>query len=56
MLIEAVSLQKSGDMSALALKTSLEEAKTVASKAMTVSDGVNIDGEQQVGILSSLSC
>ncbi|XP_004933397.1 RING finger protein nhl-1 [Bombyx mori] len=54
MLIEAVSLQKSGDMSALALKTSLEEAKTVASKAMTVSDGVNIDGEQQVTTFMNL--
>ncbi|XP_075980968.1 tripartite motif-containing protein 2-like isoform X2 [Anticarsia gemmatalis] len=38
MLNEAASLQKSADMSALALQTSLAEAKTVAVKAMQSSD------------------
>ena len=34
MLIDAANMQKSSEMSALALQTSLEEAKSVANRAM----------------------
>lgn len=41
MLLEAANLQKSSEMSALALQTSIEEAKSVASKAMESSSSDN---------------
>ncbi|KAJ0174149.1 hypothetical protein K1T71_010295 [Dendrolimus kikuchii] len=41
MIQEATQLQKSGDLSALALKSSLDEARNVASIAMAATDAVN---------------
>lgn len=41
MIQEATQLQKSGDLSALALKTSLDEARSVAALAMAATDAVN---------------
>lgn len=37
-LKETIDLQKTGDMSALALKTSLNEARSVASRAMNATE------------------
>lgn len=45
MLCEAANFQKSADLSALALKTSLDEARAVAIRAMDVND-INDDNEK----------
>ena len=54
MLMDAANLQKSSEMSALALQASLDEAKSVANKAMESSNSdneserVSLDGFSEI--------
>lgn len=55
MIKEAADLQKTADMSALALKSSLEEAKSVADRTMTSTDGLSDNDRVRILYINLLS-